>query len=418
MLGEAPLTASSSSSSSSSKFLFPFVCLAGIGLVWWLQPWALYYLLKKQRDHRLVTALYVCLYMTITGALGHSLHASLAAAGVAVKPMLFIVVWYTSAMQCLRFLHLLSVGPSAFARHFGLNSWTRIRLFMWSAPTIQFLPDAAAAKKKKDVPPGLYIHHSASSRLSWSHFQSECQSALLDILGMEVICAIVVLLELSDRLPMLVQAWIRVYIMGFSTGVLKLLVECSAYYWVLLHTNEKDDEIRIFPIYNRPHLTQSPRELWHRWSVTAGYHLRLAYYEPWMQTFRQQSTTSSTIVKMVQRLIITAAPFAVNCLLHISWWSIVVKGEPDFVYWILLFVYPLVGFGIQDVVAGLWTKGPNVASSKNVPRVHWLHRALNLLVLWTGFVLVGEPMSTAHGLNTDLTAVARSNLLLAPLRPQ
>lgn len=430
----------------------PLVCvLGGVALVWWLQPWVLYYLLnhhltnagdddsassKKKRNEnkgRLATAVYLCFAMMVTGILGYQLHATLRARSISVKPMLFIVLWYTIAMQFLRYLHLLSVGPMAFRRHFGLTSLKRTQLFMWSAPTIQFLPDA----KKKDIAATdddstLFLHHSASSNLSWAHLKAEFRTALWDVVGMEVICAAVLLFHWGETLPLFLQALIRVYIMGFSTSVLKLLLECPSYYYILRQTHATDAEmIRIFPIYNRPHFTQSPRELWHRWSVTAGYHLRLAYYEPVMQRFRcqyepldaqkEKSTPASTT--MSQRLVATAAPFAANCLLHITWWSIVVKGELEFIYWKLLFVYPLLSFAIQDILSQLMmTQGSkhrpptkNSTSSitcKNAPS--WQHWIFNILLMWMGFILIGEPMSTAHGLNSELTAVARSNLLLPP----
>jgi hypothetical protein len=426
----------------------PLVCVGGIVLSWWLQPWAMYYLLNfsdgehsasekktKENKGRLATAGYLCFAMLATAAFGAQLHASLQARNIFVKPMLFIVLWYTSAMQFLRYMHLLSVGPTAFRHHFGLTSWKRTQLFMWSAPTIQFLP----AKKEIVTESNLFVHHSASSELSWSHWKSEFRLALWDVVGMEVLCATVLLFDLGEILPLFLQSLIRVYIMGFSTAVLKLLLECPSYYYILRCTRQEDvaTEIRIFPIYNRPHLTQSPRELWHRWSVTAGYHLRLAYYEPAMQRFRRQrqlgattksTTTTTTATTMMERLVATAVPFAANCLLHITWWSIVIKCELDFIYWKLLFVYPCVSFMIQDIVVRLMTKQPsnssttntmtseaNSSSKQSVPS--WQHSVLNILLMWIGFILIGEPMSLAHGLHSKLTDVARANLLMRPLPP-
>eukprot|EP00977_Amphora_coffeiformis_P022652 scaffold11172_cov172-Amphora_coffeaeformis.AAC.5 len=455
----------------------PLVYVGGIVLNWWLQPWALYYLLNlwqddnstvnssgsssekknaKERKCRLATASYLCVAMAVTAALGHELHASLQARSIFVKPMLFIVLWYTTAMQFLRYLHLLSVGPTVFRGHFGLTSLRRTQLFMWSAPTIQFLP----SNKKGDdaaslsVSPLLTIHHSASSDLSWSHFKSEFRMALWDVVGMEVLCATVLLFHLGEKLPLVLQALIRVYIMGFSTAVLKILLECPSYYYILRCTAAKMDDtsstmIRAFPIYNRPHRTQSPRELWHRWSVTAGYHLRLAYYEPVMQRFRrhhQDSTTNTTTTThrptttMMERLVATAAPFVVNCLLHVTWWSIVIKGELDYIYWKLLFVYPMASFFIQDILVRLMAKGqqqqehtknPSKTTATNddssttststlkpsaLPSPpSWQHSFLNILLMWIGFILIGEPMSLAHGLHSKLTDVARANLLMRPL---
>jgi hypothetical protein len=43
------------------------------------------------------------------------------------------------------------------------------------------------------------------------------------------------------------------------------------------------------------------------------------------------------------------------------------------------------------------------------------HNGANLMLLWVGFYAIGEAMSSANGLNSSLTAVCRSNLLLPPL---
>ena len=65
-----------------------------------------------------------------------------------------------------------------------------------------------------------------------------------------------------------------------------------------------------------------------------GYHLRKGLYEPFGGS--------------KNRILATAAAFFVNCVLHIYWWSMVIKGQIDYSYWNLLFMYPLVSFLLQD----------------------------------------------------------------------
>ena len=84
----------------------PLLYLASIAFICWLQPWVLHYLFRNtissekgsiddERGARLKNAACLCVYMTITRVLGHELHETLQARNISVKPMLFIVLWYT-----------------------------------------------------------------------------------------------------------------------------------------------------------------------------------------------------------------------------------------------------------------------------------------------------------------------------------
>ena len=83
------------------------------------------------------------------------------------KPIIFVVLWYLSAMQLFRYLHALSIGRENFLVHFGfiivktkprpsntikggqqqqqeeeaminnnIENWEKTKLFMWSVSTI------------------------------------------------------------------------------------------------------------------------------------------------------------------------------------------------------------------------------------------------------------------------------------------
>ena len=158
---------------------------------------------------------------------------------------------------------------------------------------------------------------------------------------------------------------------------------------------------RIIPLYNRPYLTTSPRDLWNtRWSVTAGYHLRWAFYTPVRNYCWRKERGGGGGTWLVAA---AAAPFLVNCLLHISWWSLVVKGTIDHAYWNLLFVYPLVSLALQDFM------GTVVFASRRRATT-LLHKLANMVLLWTGFLFITEPMSAAQGLHSSLRHVCRANL--------
>jgi hypothetical protein len=410
----------------------PLLIVALTILFWMLQPLVVQKMVIHRPRSRILLA--IVLFTTVTSYLGSQLHQSLHDRAITnIKPMFFILLWYPPAMQFMRYLHALSVGGTEFAHHFGLTGFKRVAIFMLSVPTVQFqnqtgyIGDNIANKKQQ--------HHDHG--LDNLRLRDDVRVALMDLAIMVTLCWSILFLKLDILLPDCLQRVIRVYIMGFSTCILKLVLEVPCQFFLLRtsdprrreNDNNNDDpqvtRMRIIPIYNRPYLTLSPRGLWHRWSVTAGYHLRKAFYEPLLLVGRGDNINKdknnhnwATTTGLA-----TAAPFLVNCILHITWWSIVVKGEMDYIYINLLFVYPLVSFWIQDVVIRrlfLVLEGSSSSSSSSSSsnsssnnqgktKSTWHHLA-NLALLWFGFYSVGESMSTAHAFPTSLTAVCRANI--------
>ena len=127
-------------------------------------------------------------------------------------------------------------------------------------------------------------------------------------------------------------------------------------------------------------------------------HLKQAFYEPLQG--RQLPTSQLSYTRL---MVATAAPFLANTLLHATWWSWVIKHELDWVYWRILFVYPVLSILLQDVVIGDWIFGTRKPQA-------WIHHGVNLVLLWMGFAYVAEPMSTAHGLPVSLRDVCVTNL--------
>jgi hypothetical protein len=436
-----------------SNPLLAIPLLLAIGLVWWGQGWIFPRIMLFQPPptttnnnnnnnnnnentnnnyFRPLLAAYICLFVGITYVLADQLHQSLSKYDI--KAALFILMWYPLAMQFLRYCHLLVVGPDKFAREFGLHRQLHVkhlRLFIRVTPTIIFRNNKEkedgddnnntnhyeTTKKKNDD----YDYQKESSSSS-SSFQkapptlnpttNQFRIILMDLLWIVVICGAVLVFRMGDWLPDWMQRVLRVYIMGLSTSIIRLIYECPLVYFRLLPPG-----VTLLPLYDRPYLTKAPRELWRRWSVTAGFHLRKAFYEPILDGLKQQRRRrrrrdgggkhgDGSMMMMVASILAAAAPFFVNCVMHIYWWSMGVKGKIDHVYWILLFVYPLLSMAVEDIM-GRFVFGTRRATT-------WPHHVANLALLWGGFYMVGEFMAHAHALNSDLTAVCRANLLLPP----
>ena len=140
---------------------------------------------------------------------------------------------------------------------------------MWCPPTVIF--QTQKGTKSSTTKATLW------KREDWKR---DVKIALMDIIILESICALTLWLQLDIWLPELVQQWLRLYIMAFSTAILKLVLECPCTFF-LSRWHAADMTDMMIPIYNRPYLTSSPRDLWNcRWSVAAGHHLRNGFYNP------------------------------------------------------------------------------------------------------------------------------------------
>ena len=363
------------------------VSFAWVGLVWFLQPWLLHWALDHNRRLWVATVVFVGASSAAAWHLhGHTKELNLI-------PLVYLLLAYPQAMQFLRYLHALAVGPRVFSRHFGLDedSLARSKIFMWCPPTVLFRSNE---NDKAHTDTAIAVLSVSSS------WKEDLKIALLDIIIFLAICVTGVVFELHLWLPDFMQLWLRIYIMAYSTSLLKVLLECPCTYLLRHHAQV----IRIIPLYHRPYLTSSPRDLWNtRWSVAAGYHLRCAFYNPCHEWIKAaQHKYGFVVPSWLAVLVAAVAPFLVNCILHITWWSLLVKGTMDTAYWNLLLAYPLVSLAVQDAMGMLF-----FASRRATTR---LHKIMNLWLLWAGFWWVAGPMSVAQGLHTSLRAVCRANL--------
>ena len=431
----------------------PLVFLLAIAFVWWSQGWIFHKiilrgrtsnLLKKDNNQvhrtrfRIQLGLYMMLYTAITYVLAYGLHESLRQRHIVIKPALFIILWYPLGMQWLRYCHLLAVGPTKFMHEFGLQHLTMgvigmkdkkinsnnsnddntkwIRLFIRISPTIIF---GGASPRGGDENPSNSMNNNdnddddkyGKKKVSYKEIESSTdhqtlfKTMLIEFLLTVGICGLVLFLDAGTWLPAFLQRVLRVYIMGLTTFLIRLVHEYPIVkYW----GRSLPPGSRIIPLYDQTYLTKRPRELWRRWSVTAGYHLRKGYYEPLLPYLK--ASNDNQFIHILKVLLATSIPFLVNCIMHIYWWSMGVKGSIDHVYWVLLFAYPLFSFAMEDIVSILFFGGSNKGTTSS-----WQHDLCNMVLLWIGFYLVGEPMSQAHAMNSDLTTVCRANLLLPPI---
>jgi len=373
--------------------------------IWAVQPFVmLHFVIGKSR---LSIATVLVTLICMTGWLGLQLHECIR--GRNVKPIIILLLWYPIAMQMIRYLHALSVGGTAFGRQFRLTSWRRVQIFTLSVPTVLFVHDDKPKtktdddKQTKDSSQPIMMMQMTYPK-STSSLSDELISCRNDLIGFLGTCALVLLFRLDVWLPLPLQQVIRVFIMAISTSLLKVVLEMPTRY-LLRHSN---DIHAIIPIYDQPHLASSPRDLWRRWSVTAGYHLKHGFYEPLLM--RKESPSYG------RRLVATMAPFAVNGVLHWTWWSIVVIGRLDDRYVYLLFLFPILTILVQDICVNGRLEGGEMKPTMSTSSLHKQQpqhkRHLNRIIVWTGAWCIGSMMSSVHGLSEDLGDVCRNNLLL------
>jgi hypothetical protein len=380
----------------------PLAILATIGLFWLVQPFLMQALVIHQSRGRVLVL--ILIYLVVTLSLASNLHESLRDRPKPIRPVFLILLWYPPAMQLIRYFHALAVGGTAFANHFGLSTFSEVAIFTLSVPTVKFQNDETRKKDIVDVRSREKIHRALrrpGDNKLWKDFGICCMDLAVTVLG----CGLILVLKLDILLPQWMQRIVRVYIMGFSTAIIKLVFELPCRF---LLRNHKQVHF-VAPIYDQPYLACSPRDLWHRWSVTAGYHYRKGFYEPlivWLR--RGHGTKSNNDSGYLSLWVAAAAPFFVNCVLHIYWWSLVVKGSIDYSYINLLFLFPLVSFWGQDIVVGQLLFSARTANS--LP-----HRAANYAILVVAFYSIGQQMSDAHALPPTLSAVCRANVFLSPL---
>jgi hypothetical protein len=380
----------------------PLAILAMIGLFWLLQPFLMQALVIRQSRGRVVVS--ILIYLVVTLSLASNLHESLRDRPKPIRPVFLILLWYPPAMQLIRYFHALAVGGTAFANQFGLSTFSEVAIFTLSVATVKFQNDETRRKDITDARSREKIHRALrrpGDDQLLKDFCICCMDLAVTVLG----CGLILFLKLDILLPHWMQRIVRVYIMGLSTAVIKLVLELPCR--CLLRNHENVDF--VVPIYDQPYLACSPRDLWHRWSVTAGFHYRKGFYEPSIVLLRGgHGLKSSNDSGYLSLWVAAAAPFFVNCVLHIYWWSLVVKGAIDYSYINLLFLSPLVSFWVQDIVVGQLLFSSRTATS--MPQ-----QAANYAVLVVAFYCIGQQMSDAHALPPTLTAVCRANVFLPPL---
>ena len=376
--------------------------------LWFVQPWVLRWTLQCHWYARAASAATAVALTILSSYVALAWHDALP---MPPPRFLLALLWVPLGIQILRHIHLVAIGPEAFAHHFGLGrdnerkrskgvnvDWQRrLCIFMWSPATVFFHP---TIQKEPDKIKSRAVHE------PWFHV---LRVSLIDLGCMVLLCAAVLQFRLYDeqRMPYAGQLLLRILIMGTSVAFFRLLLEVPVRYALRHNASVR----RILPLYNRPLLATCPRDFWHRWSTSVGYHLRGAFYDSLDKTnnFSKKHRPPSLFLLLLR----ASFPFVVNALFHIYWWSFAIRGHAEYAYIYLLGVYPLVSFLVQDVIMGK-VSGSSSRHNQQVANKtkEWWQATLLRVVLWIGWASAAESMQVANGASLSLRDVCRSNLLL------
>jgi hypothetical protein len=256
-----------------------------ICLLWLAQPFFWHWLVIRRSRSRIFLA--CLLFGTCILLLARSLHAT----GTATpRPEIIMLLWLPLAMLSVRYLHALAVGGDEIAHHFGLTSFTRVAIFTLCVPTVKF----------KEAP---VVGPNGNSR---QRAIFDLRACLLEMVAVVGTSSVIIHFGLDSELPDWAQRLVYAYLLVFSAYVPKLLFEIPVRFLL-------GNRVMIVPLTTMPYLTSSPRDVWHRWSISAGYHYRKGFSDP--------------LGGKENRIVATVAPFFVNCVLHMFLWSFMIRGE-------------------------------------------------------------------------------------------
>lgn len=232
------------------------------------------------------------------------------------------LLWVYYALLGMRYIHASFVGGVAFANHFGIQTFRQTALFTLSVPTILF------TEGKQQVKGGN----------STSDTFRRTVTSILNIGGMVTLAHIVLQLKLYE-LPIWAQRVLEAYMLALTGGVSTLIHEIPVR---LLVQNQPG--VVVIPLVDNPILSKSPRDIWRRWTVCAGYHFRKGLYEPLIQ-------------KGHGRFIALSAVFLANTLLHWICWSYWTQRCFRVEWFLVLVLFPLVSISLQDALRILLERG-------------------------------------------------------------
>jgi len=296
---------------------------------------------------------------------------------------IFMLAYY--AFLAIKIVHGIADGDE-FTKSFGIgSSFPRLAAFTLLPPTVMFdgAGDISAAEGQRPT---------NNTMLPWMT-NNRVYGVYLVLRGMLQIGIMVALSKLvllyedtARSLPYWIQvigsAYLCVIIPGggindiIQNGPTRILVGGS-----------NGINVVIIDTSDAPLLTTSPRDFWHRWSKSAGYHLRKAFYEP--------------LGGGQNPVVATAAAFGVNVALHVFWLGPATTGRLGWGYVWMLDVAPVAAVVIERRLLRAAFREES-----------WQHRVANFAVFQILIVLVYPCFSASQDgqVPTDLVSAARRGL--------
>jgi hypothetical protein len=266
-----------------------------------------------------------------------------------------MLAWWPFGILASKYIHAL-FDPN-FQTVFHLSTFTRVALFCYCGPTLIFKRDKHRALLRSGARTkglGLFLR------------------GVLQIGILHVVASTVLKCNAQEHLPWWMCNILLFYQVALSQGgAADCLFNAPTVFWV-------GADADVLYMADLPVLTTSPRILWHRWSISTGFHFRRAVYEP--------------LGGRNNQFVATFCTFAVNCILHVFWWGPIVIDKFAWGFAWVLIIGPMVALFVDKyVLQAAFPKGSS------------LYKASSWLLLQVLVALLVEQFFVAQGLPLTLT---------------
>ena len=310
------------------------------------------------------------------------------------------LIWWFFGLLAIKYVHAV-LAPTTFAQTIGLisrsDSTTRTTTTMTTSTTNAGVTttDPAISTLSSFYRTVLFCYLPATIIFDQPPSDSNSRwraigyffRGIVQLVVMGTVARWIIDWKLDERLPRSMRFVIAFYQIALSQGGIADVVMSSVTRGMLGQT------VAIIEPSNVPVLTTSPRYFWHRWSSSAGYHLRKSIYEPLGGRSNQWPATIAT--------------FGTNCVLHVTWWGYVSEGKLAWNYIPLLLIGPLVALTLDKFVLVPLFKNTSKSSSwSSSVSNNALYHGASLVVLQVMASVLSPCFLDAHGFPDNLHDLA------------